>query len=73
MARMFIGADTGPAHLAAQLGIPTIALFGPTDPAIWSPLGPCVHTISPPAPAPMTWLEPAAVADRAREMLALTR
>jgi heptosyltransferase I len=32
-ARLFIGGDTGPLHLAAALGVPTVALFGPTDPA----------------------------------------
>jgi lipopolysaccharide heptosyltransferase I len=28
-----VGGDTGPLHLAVALGIPTVALFGPTDPA----------------------------------------
>jgi len=42
---VFVGADTGPTHLAAQLGVPTVALFGPTDPAIWSPVGPCVQVV----------------------------
>jgi heptosyltransferase I len=28
-----VGGDTGPLHLAAALGTPTVALFGPTDPA----------------------------------------
>ena len=37
--------DTGPAHLAGIIGTPTIALFGPTDPARWKPLGPHVQTI----------------------------
>jgi heptosyltransferase-1 len=32
-AALVIGADTGPVHLAAALGRPTLALFGPTDPA----------------------------------------
>src|SRR5439155_22147560 len=32
-ARLFIGCDSGPTHLAAQLGVPTLALFGPIDPA----------------------------------------
>lgn len=44
-ARLFIGPDTGPTHLAAQLGIPTLAIFGPTDPRIWAPVGPKVHVL----------------------------
>jgi heptosyltransferase-1 len=32
-AALVIGGDTGPVHLAAALGVPTLALFGPTDPA----------------------------------------
>ena len=32
-AAIFVGADTGPLHLADALGTPTLALFGPTDPA----------------------------------------
>lgn len=35
----FVGNDSGITHLAAALGIPVIALFGPTDPAIWAPRG----------------------------------
>jgi lipopolysaccharide heptosyltransferase I len=31
-ARLFIGGDTGPMHLAAALGVPVVAIFGPTDP-----------------------------------------
>jgi heptosyltransferase-1 len=30
---LFIGGDSGPTHLAAALAVPTVALFGPTDPA----------------------------------------
>jgi len=32
-ARLFIGGDTGPTHLAAALGVPVVAIFGPTSPA----------------------------------------
>ena len=35
--RVFIGHDSGVTHLAAATGVPTIALFGPTDPARWAP------------------------------------
>lgn len=31
--------DSGPAHLAAAAGTPTLALFGPTDPVRWRPWG----------------------------------
>ena len=41
-ARLFVGADTGPTHLAAACGTPTVALFGPTDPARFAPRGPRV-------------------------------
>lgn len=33
----FVGNDSGITHLAAALGIPVVALFGPTDPAVWAP------------------------------------
>ena len=39
-ARLYIGNDSGPGHLAAAVGTPTISLFGPTDPTLWRPLGP---------------------------------
>src|SRR5262249_10327982 len=38
-ARIFVGGDTGPLHLAAALGIPVVALYGPTDPARTGPFG----------------------------------
>jgi heptosyltransferase I len=38
-ARLFIGGDTGPMHLAAALRIPVVAIFGPTDPARNGPFG----------------------------------
>jgi len=32
-ARLFVGGDTGPLHLAAAVGTPIVAVYGPTDPA----------------------------------------
>ena len=36
---LFIGNDSGISHLAAALGVPVLAIFGPTDPAVWAPRG----------------------------------
>lgn len=38
-AKLYIGNDSGITHLAAALGILTLALFGPTEPAKWAPRG----------------------------------
>ncbi len=38
-ARLFIGGDTGPMHMAAALRIPVVAIFGPTNPARNGPFG----------------------------------
>jgi heptosyltransferase-1 len=46
--RLFVGADTGPMHLAWSQGVPVVALFGSTDPRINGPLGPG-HTVIAPA------------------------
>jgi lipopolysaccharide heptosyltransferase III len=36
-AALFIGNDSGPAHVAAAFGIPVVVLFGPSDPVTWAP------------------------------------
>ncbi len=36
---IYIGSDSGVSHLAAAVGIPAIAVFGPTDPRVWAPRG----------------------------------
>ncbi|BAS27028.1 glycosyl transferase family protein [Limnochorda pilosa] len=53
--QLFIGNDSGPMHMAEAVGTPVVALFGPTDPANFRPLGemhrvvrrdvcgPCIH------------------------------
>jgi len=40
--RGYIGNDSGITHLSAALGIRTVVVFGPTEPAIYGPLGPAV-------------------------------
>jgi len=42
----FIGNDSGISHISAASGIPTIVCFGPTNPSVYSPLGPKVQAFS---------------------------
>jgi ADP-heptose:LPS heptosyltransferase len=43
---LYLGNDSGITHLAAACNIPTISLFGPTDPRIWGPQGSKVKVVS---------------------------
>jgi heptosyltransferase-3 len=45
-ARLYIGNDSGITHLAAAVGVPAVAIFGPTDPAVWAPRGERVRVVS---------------------------
>jgi heptosyltransferase III len=36
-ASLFIGNDSGPAHMAAAFGIPSVVIFGASDPVTWAP------------------------------------
>lgn len=38
-ARVYFGNDSGITHLAAAVGTPVVAMFGPTDSAVWAPRG----------------------------------
>ena len=38
--RLLVGTDCGPRHLAAAMGLPTVTIFGPTDPVGWNPASP---------------------------------
>jgi len=44
---LYLGHDSGVTHLAAaaRRGLPVVALFGPTDPAVWAPPRPGVHVL----------------------------
>jgi ADP-heptose:LPS heptosyltransferase len=75
---LYVGNDSGVSHLSSFLGTPTLALFGPTDPAIWAPRGPRARVVwagaGAPAPAdaplsPMTTLSVDMVFDAAQTLL----
>jgi ADP-heptose:LPS heptosyltransferase len=36
-ASLFVGNDSGPAHMAAAFGVPVVVIFGPSDPVVWAP------------------------------------
>jgi ADP-heptose:LPS heptosyltransferase len=36
-ASLFIGNDSGPAHMAAAFGVPVVVIFGPSDSVVWAP------------------------------------
>ena len=44
--------DSGLMHIAAAIGTPTVAIFGPTDPRLWAPLNPLAAVVEPPAAGP---------------------
>lgn len=46
--RCYLGNDSGITHLAAMLDVPTLALFGPSDPSIWHPVGKRVRVLREP-------------------------
>lgn len=45
-AAIYIGNDSGITHLAAAVGTPVVAIFGPSDPRVWGPRGERVRTVS---------------------------
>lgn len=80
---LLVSNDTGPAHIAAALGRPTLTLFGPTNEFETAPTGEraallrvdgiecarCMHRVCPIDHRCMTRLEVAAVAERALQLL----
>lgn len=46
--RAYLGHDTGVSHLAAACAVPSVWLFGPTNPDIWAPCLSHVHTLRAP-------------------------
>jgi len=43
--RLVVCVDSGPMHLAAALGVPTVVLFGGEDPVLWGPYGDAPHQV----------------------------
>jgi heptosyltransferase-2 len=62
--RGYIGNDSGVSHLAGALGVPTVAVFGPTDPAVWAPRGPEISVVTAPGDAPWPTVDEVLVAAR---------
>jgi len=63
----FLGHDSGITHLAAAVGTPTLALWGPSVEHIWRPGGDHVRTLRHPAGLPS--LDPVTVFETLREVL----
>ncbi len=66
-AALFVGADTGPMHLAWSVGCPVLALFGPTDPRLNAPLGPGHVVLK--AGGSMSGITPEQAFEAARDLL----
>lgn len=49
-ARLFLGNESGPMHMAAAAGTPVVGLFGLTDPVRWGPVGVANISLRPPMP-----------------------
>jgi ADP-heptose:LPS heptosyltransferase len=45
----YVGNDSGPSHLAGIIGVPTVALFGPSNAEHWRPVGPRVRVVRAPS------------------------
>ena len=50
-ARLFVGCDSGPLHLASALAVPSVALFGPKDPRVYGPRSPASRVVYKPTAA----------------------
>jgi ADP-heptose:LPS heptosyltransferase len=70
---LMVTGDTGPMHIAAAVGTPIVAIFGPSDPARYAPRGPLDRVVRvdlPCAPCNRIRLPPARCTGRIPECLA---
>jgi heptosyltransferase-3 len=68
---LFLGHDSGISHLAAACGVPSLLVFGPTDPRVWAPLADSIEVI-PALGGDLGLLPPQLVTARAAEMISRT-
>jgi len=67
---LFVGNDSGFSHLAAAVNCRVLALFGPTDPAVWKPVGIHVEVVSAGCAVPIDCLSVEPVYRKAASLLA---
>jgi len=67
-AALYVGNDTGPLHLAAATGCPTVGIYGWSDPAVWAPVGRCVRSVRAPD-ASLESISPEQVLETAMSLL----
>ena len=60
-AALFVGNDSGPAHMASAFGVPCVVVFGASDPGIWGPWRTESDIVT--APGGIERVEPAQVLD----------
>jgi ADP-heptose:LPS heptosyltransferase len=58
-ASLFVGNDSGPAHMAAAFGVPVVEIFGASDAAIWGPWRTAAEVVT--APGGVSGVETAQV------------
>lgn len=66
-AALFVGNDSGPAHMAAAFGRPVVVLYGSSDPVVWAPWRTAAETFV--SPEGMARIEPAQVIAAADRLL----
>jgi heptosyltransferase-3 len=49
-ASLFVGNDSGPAHIAAAFGVPGVVIFGPSDSEVWAPWKTHAEVLKAPGP-----------------------
>ena len=67
-AHAYVSADTGPAHLAAAMGVPSVILYGPTSPSVYGAWGPQVHYIY-----KKLWCSPCASNKNSKEIVCINK